>query len=68
DIVVIDTERPWRVRKEDLYTKNQWSVYEGQELIGRPIATFLRGQLVYRDGQIIGEPQGRWLKREAAAG
>nr|BBH94593.1 dihydroorotase [Thermogemmatispora argillosa] len=64
DIVVIDTERTWKVRREDLYTKNQWSVYEGQELIGRPVATFLRGHLVYHDGQIIGEPQGRWLRRE----
>ncbi|GER82528.1 MAG: dihydroorotase family protein [Thermogemmatispora sp.] len=65
DIVVIDTEQPWKVRKEDLYTKNQWSVYEGLELIGRPVATFLRGQLVYRDGQIIGEPQGQLLRRTA---
>jgi dihydroorotase len=66
DIVVIDTEQPWQVRKEDLYTKNQWSVYEGLELIGRPVATFLRGTLVYRDGQILGEPQGRLVSRRAA--
>lgn len=62
DIVVVDTEQTWRVRKEDLFTKNRWSVYEGMELIGRPVATFLRGKLVYRDGQIIGEPQGKWLR------
>ena len=62
DIVVVDTAQSWRVGKEELFTKNRWSVYEGMELIGRPVATFLRGELVYRDGQIIGEPRGRWLQ------
>lgn len=65
DIVVVDTQRPWHVRREDLFTKNQWSIYEGMELRGRPVATFLRGSLVYREGQIIGEPQGRWLGQRA---
>lgn len=63
DIVVVDTDESWRISKEDLFTKNRWSVYEGMELIGRPVATFLRGELVYRDGRIIGEPQGHWLRR-----
>jgi len=33
-------------------------------LIGRPVATFLRGKLVYAQGKIVGQPQGRWLERE----
>lgn len=61
DIVVVDTSRAWTVRKEDLFTKNQWSVYEGMELIGRPTATFLRGQLVYKEGEIIGSPYGKQI-------
>lgn len=63
DVVVVDITKPWKVKKEDLFTKNQWSVYEGMEMIGRPVATFLRGNLVYQDGQIVGEPEGQWLKR-----
>ncbi len=63
DIVVVDTTQPWLVRKEDLFTKNQWSVYEGMEFPGRPVATFLRGKLVYQNGQILGEPQGKWVRR-----
>ncbi len=61
DIVVVDTLQPWKVERKDLFTKNQWSVYEGQELIGRPLATFLRGKLVYHNGEILGRPQGRQL-------
>jgi dihydroorotase-like cyclic amidohydrolase len=61
DIVVVDTTEPWQVRAEDLFTKNRWSIYQGWELIGRPVATVLHGELVYRDGQVIGKPQGQWL-------
>lgn len=63
DIVVVDTRHPWHVRKEDLFTKNRWSVFEGMELLGRPIATFLRGTLVYRAGEIVGEAQGQRVVR-----
>jgi dihydroorotase len=65
DIVVVDTTKVWKVNKEDLFTKNQWSAYEGMELIGRPIATFLRGNLVYQEGKVIGDPQGEWLVRSS---
>jgi len=63
DIVVIDPRLPWHVTMDDLFTKNRWSAYEGMELIGRPIATFLRGTLVYQSGQIIGAPRGQYLTR-----
>src|SRR5437764_25044 len=63
DIVVVDTAQAWKVKKEDLFTKNRWSAYEGLELIGRPVATFLRGNMVYQEGKIIGEPQGKRVER-----
>lgn len=61
DLVVIDTNSSWKVNKKDLFTKCGWSAYEGMELIGRPIATYLRGNLVYHEGKIIGKPQGMFL-------
>ncbi|MBE3558296.1 MAG: dihydroorotase family protein [Ktedonobacteraceae bacterium] len=64
DIVVVDTARAWRVQREDLFTKNRWSAYEGMELTGRPVATFLRGSLVYQDGKILGDPQGQHIVRQ----
>ena len=61
DIVVVDTNVNWTVRKADLFTKNRWSAFEGMQLTGRPVATFLRGTLVYHQGEILGQPQGAWL-------
>ena len=63
DIAVVDLNNTWKVRKEELFTKNQWSAFEGMELAGRPIATFLRSKPVYQDGKITGEPQGQWIRR-----
>jgi dihydroorotase-like cyclic amidohydrolase len=63
DIVVVDTTQQWKVKKSDLFTKNQWSAYEGMEFIGRPVATFLRGNLAYHDGRIIGDPLGKRIER-----
>ena len=65
DITVIDTEKVWHVQRGDLFTKNRWSAYEGMELVGRPVATFLRGELVYQNGRIIREPHGRRVQRES---
>ncbi len=63
DLNVIDVDNPWIVKKEDLYTKLKWSAYEGMRLIGRPVATFLRGNLVYEKGQIKTKSKGRWLEK-----
>jgi dihydroorotase len=65
DIVVVDTTEPWIVKKEHLFTKNRWSAYEGMQLIGRPVATFLRGNLVYQENRIIGDPQGKRIVRSS---
>lgn len=66
DIAVMDVKQSWRVKREDLFTKNRWSAYEGREFVGRPVATFLRGKLVYRAGEVLGEPQGKRIVRPEA--
>ena len=63
DLVMLDIEHDWTVKKDDLFTKLQWSAYEGMRLNGRPIATWLRGNLVYQDGKIIGTHSGQWLRK-----
>lgn len=64
DFVIIDVKNPWRVKKEELFTKLKWSAYEGMKLVGRPQATFLRGELVYENGKVLTEKNGRFLKRK----
>jgi dihydroorotase (multifunctional complex type) len=61
DLVLIDTKNYWTVKKSDLFSKCGWSAYEGMKLLGRPFMTFLRGELVYNNGKIIGNPKGKWI-------
>ncbi len=61
DLTIIDVKTPWTVKKEDLFSKCGWSAYEGKTLIGRPIATYLRGNLVYENGSIISKPLGQQI-------
>jgi len=37
--------------------------FEGMELTGRGKSTFLRGNLIYDQGKVIGSPGGQYLKR-----
>ncbi len=47
DLVVVDLEKRDRVEREKLVTKCGWSPYEGFELRGWPVMTFVRGSLIH---------------------
>ncbi|MBT3283766.1 dihydroorotase family protein [Candidatus Bathyarchaeota archaeon] len=62
DLVVIDREKESVIRGENAKTKTHWTPYEGWEVKGVPVATYVRGIETYVDGEIVGEPgQGRFL-------
>ena len=41
--------------------------FQGVSLKGWPVRTLLRGTTVYRDGEVIGPPSGRFLERPIGA-
>ncbi|MCL4363916.1 dihydroorotase family protein [Patescibacteria group bacterium] len=61
DFSIIDTKNHWTVKKEDLFSKCGWSAFEGMKLLGRPIMTFVRGELVYNNGKIVSRANGKWI-------
>ncbi len=65
DLVVVDLELEKVVRAEDLRGMSDFSPFEGKALRGWPVATIKAGKLVARDGEIVGEPSGRYLPRAA---
>ena len=63
DIVVVDMEKPFKIRGEDLKTIQKITPYEGIEGVGVPVLTMLRGSVIYEDRQVIGKPgYGQWLR------
>lgn len=64
DLAVVDIERERVVDAGVLGSVSDFSLYEGKTLKGWPVMTFLRGELVARDGKLLGgQGAGRFVKR-----
>jgi dihydroorotase-like cyclic amidohydrolase len=64
DLVVLDKDKRTTVSPKALQSLCGWSVYEGWELQGWPVATFLCGQLIAKDADIKAQSgMGKWLPR-----
>jgi allantoinase len=57
------TDIPYFIHPLRKSTTQGYTPFEGMELTGRVKQTFLRGNLIYDRGQILGSPQGHYLKR-----
>jgi dihydroorotase len=64
DLVLIDLDSAYQVRREDVLYKCGWSPIEGQRLRSRVVATFVNGRKVYEEGQFLGGPAGQRLQFE----
>ncbi|WP_419960791.1 allantoinase AllB [Psychrobacillus sp. BM2] len=62
DIILLDPNQSYVVKREDLYYKNKHSAYEGRKIDCRVTKTIVRGNVVF-DLQkgIVGEPIGKLL-------
>lgn len=68
DLVLVDPAARWTVRAGDILSRAGWSPYEGRELRGRAVRTYLRGVLAADAGRVVAEPGlGRWLSAGADA-
>jgi allantoinase len=63
DLVLVDPNETFVVRAAESESQQGYTPFEGMELTGRVKSTFLRGNLIYDQGQVLGSPQGRYLKR-----
>jgi len=63
DVVLVDPHESFVVRAAESPSQQGYTPFEGQELTGRVKSTFLRGQLVYHNGNIVGPARGQYLRR-----
>ncbi|MFA6098965.1 MAG: dihydroorotase [Patescibacteria group bacterium] len=59
DLTVIDLEKKAILSNKDIKSKCGWSPYDGWELQGWPIMTFVGGQLVFDRGKLYSEHKGK---------
>jgi dihydroorotase len=58
DLVLVDPAQSWVVSTENILYKCGWSPFEGTEFSHRVSSTFVNGELVYDNGNIISEKIG----------
>jgi allantoinase len=66
DIALVDPAHTWTIHAKNSPSTQGYTPFEGLEMSARVDATFLRGQLIYENGQVVGEPIGRYLFRPTA--
>ena len=62
DLVLVDSQQSWVVSPENILYKCGWSPFEGVKFSHRVMATFVNGNLVYANGNIVSERQGKRLQ------
>ena len=50
DIVLIDLDQPWTVKRENILYKCNWSPFEGEKFKSKVTHTFVNGNLIYDRG------------------
>ncbi len=53
DMTLINPNSSWKVEKSNILYKCAWSPLEGTEFSNKVEKTFVNGELVYSDGEII---------------
>ena len=62
DLALVDLNNPTRVERRDVLYKCGWSPMEGERLRSRIVATFVNGQMAYRNGRVNDAVLGRRLE------
>ena len=64
DIVLYDPQKTVAISVDNMHSDYDHTIWEGKTLNGYPVATYVRGKLVYKDGEFVGEPgYGQFVKR-----
>jgi dihydropyrimidinase len=62
DVVIWDPQRIASIANQRLHHAVDFTPYEGMVVTGWPVVTISRGEVIWRDGQVLGSPgRGEFL-------
>ena len=61
DFTIVDMNKTIEIKNENIESKCGWSPFHGFKFKGTPVATIVGGNIKMKDGEIIGEPEGKPL-------
>ena len=64
DITIIDLHQEWLIEREKLHSKSKITAYDGVKVVGKPVATIVRGHIVMKNGEMISSNVGKLVKHK----
>ena len=62
DVILVDLDRKWTMSVESLKSSSDYCLWDGFSATGRVTKTFLRGELIAADGELVAErPRGCYV-------
>jgi dihydroorotase len=62
DFTVVDLKARRMITNRWIVSRCGWTPFDGMTVCGWPIATVVRGQVVMRDGSLLGDPMGQTVR------
>lgn len=59
DVTIVDMNKEGTIDKNKLHSKSKVTPFHGWKVKGMPVYTIVRGQVVAKDGEIVGKPTGK---------
>lgn len=59
DVTIVDMKKEGVIDKNKLHSKSKVTPYHGWRVKGMPVYTIIRGNIVAKDGEIVGKPIGQ---------
>jgi len=56
DVVVVDMNREYKIDASKFHSKAKFSPFDGWKVKGKPVKTFVNGQLMMDEGEIVAKP------------
>lgn len=56
DLVIVDMKKKWTITHDEMFSKTKYTPYNGWEITGKPVMTIVNGQVIMKDGKIVGKP------------
>ncbi len=62
DFTLVDLKRQRRIENSWIASPCGWTPFDGMQVTGWPVSTIVRGRVVMREDEILGEPTGRLVR------
>ena len=56
DLAIVDLNHEWTIENKTTVSQCGWSAFDGLTIKGRPVMTFVNGQLIFREGEFFEFP------------